>query len=884
MVDQLGKIISKSWWLIILFWIALVAVSKTFAPAWDDVTNDGDLAYMPDEMTSVVGERLLEQAFPDGRSKSEMVIIVSRPDQTLTEADQAIVDSLAARIYNMVGVSAYLKAEKFLQNAADLRVEEKHDEAEEVYVKGLDEQKKAVDALNVAIEFDREFGLAWHNLSQHFRKAGDVKKADEYGLLARDFDSNLNNADAQKQMLPLTATDLPIIDIWSYLTPTFGEKLKSKDKKAQLLVVRLSQEFMATDNMRIFEQIQDTISEVREKSDFPDGLKIGLTGSASIGADMLLSSAESIKNTELYTVILVVTILILVYRSPLLVVVPLITIVCSLMVATGLVASLTCLHVIPGFDWWNFKIFTTTKIFVVVILFGAGTDYCLFLISRFKEELLPDGSNGEAAVATAVSGVSDALIGSAFTTIIGLAMMFFADFGKFRNSGPAIGLCLAVTLFACLTLAPALLRALGRSIFWPFPVPSEADQKSMENNDAHFIGRVWSSLAKGIVTYPGRILVLCTVALIPFAYLGTGVEVTYNFLSELDPQRLSKTGTRAMREHFPVGETGPLIVLAKTDAQDLDSTEGKKALLSLTKDLYVDGVLSVRSLSSPEGDPRSSYRDLLIKSHEFIRSLYVSKLPSLNGDVARFELVLKYEPFSLEAINVLNQVESLVNKKSEAAGYWRDTQFVFSGTTAAIRDLRTVTRADNIKIQFLVALGVLAVLLVLLRRPFICVYLILSVLFSYYATLGATELFFKYAYGETFEGLDWKVPLFLFVILVAIGQDYNIYLATRVFEEQERHGLFGGLRRAIVRTGGIITSCGVIMAGTFISMTTGSLRGIVELGFALSLGVMLDTFVVRPILVPAFLAILFRHTAGDSSIGGWFKLRRHMTTTTAHAK
>ena len=181
----------------------------------------------------------------------------------------------------------------------------------------------------------------------------------------------------------------------------------------------------------------------------------------------------------------------------------------------------------------------------------------------------------------------------------------------------------------------------------------------------------------------------------------------------------------------------------------------------------------------------------------------------------------------------------LKEKKSQPNSAWHDVEFDFVGVTAGIRDLDAVNQSDTFWVGVYVAVAVLIVLIFLLRRPLLSLYLIFTVVFGYLVSLGLTHLFFAWLYGSTYQGLDWKLKIFLFVILVAVGEDYNIYLVTRVLEEQRRRGLLPGLREAVVRTGGIITSCGVIMAGTFGSMATGTLRSMIELGFAMSLGVLL---------------------------------------------
>ncbi|MBX3426458.1 MAG: MMPL family transporter [Pirellulales bacterium] len=650
--------------------------------------------------------------------------------------------------------------------------------------------------------------------------------------------------------------NLPLVDQpWTVSTPVVGPMLKSPAGNAQRVVVRLTNDLMAVDNMRVLKATTQALEEIDDQR--PAGLVVGVSGSAAIGGDMLAAAAQSLRNTDRATVAMVVGALLLIYRSLPLAAAPLTAI------AVAVVASLDLLALAAAWSqsrpgWPEVRVFTTTRIFVVVLLFGAGTDYCLFLISRFRE-LRAAGREQVAAAAEALGHVGLALSASALTTVVGLAMMAFAEFGKFAYSGPAIAASLLVALAVCVTLAPALLATrLGAAV----GANRGSDRRQSWQR------RFWQRIADPVLRRPVRVLAASALVAAPLAAIGWNVRVTYDIFGELSSDSVSRRGTELLQQHFLPGEVGPLVVVAKRPEADLAGVDGRIKVASLAKTLEdLPGVERVRSIYRPAGEragevsvfSSQGLAALAVAGSPLAEATFVSQTGDAAGRVTRLFVVLAHGPFSTDAVALVGTIErALAALAADPGSDWHEAQFELSGPSSGIRDLERVTLSDRTRIQWLVAGAVFAVLLALLRRPLACLYLISTVVLSYFVTLGIVQIVLGAWYGAAHPGLDWKVPVFLFVILTAVGQDYNIYLVTRVFEEQRAHGPLEGLRRAFVETGGIITSCGVIMAGTFASMLTGTLRGMAEMGLALSLGIMLDTFVVRTVLVPAFLALLDR--------------------------
>jgi RND superfamily putative drug exporter len=372
------------------------------------------------------------------------------------------------------------------------------------------------------------------------------------------------------------------------------------------------------------------------------------------------------------------------------------------------------------------------------------------------------------------------------------------------------------------------------------------------------------------------ILTLCLLALAPLAYIGSKTRSNYSQLADLDPGQTCVKGAKIIQKYFAVGEIGTTSVLIEHPAMNFRQQAGRDAMDAVSRRVAaVPNVAEVRSVSQPLGKPgvpaaKKSFleRQLDQIMDAAVVSRYVGVKPVNRADqnhVTRIDVVFQADPFSdtsLQALeNVLTAVRGSTLRGEPLEGA---TAVGVTGPTASVSDLRKVTTLDEHRMYVLVTLGVYVILVLLLRRPFICLYLMATVILGYLASLGLTELVFRALHTgpDPWVGLDWKVGFFLFVILVAVGEDYNIFLMSRVLEEEARHGVVEGTRLAVAHTGGIISSCGLIMAGTFGSMLTGSLTALRELGFALGLGVLLDTFLVRPILVPAFVVLVDRHAHG----------------------
>jgi RND superfamily putative drug exporter len=798
MFRVLGNAVVRTWPILLGAWIALLIGTKLAAPPWGAVAQDKEFAFLPADAPSRRGEELFDKGFPDEKVGSNVVLVLYRD---------------------------------------------------------------AADKANV--ERDKKFIDDW-------LEPGLRQIAEQEGGLASELtpsDEPENPADPGTQSPRQKSI---IARIRTPNAPGTGALLVSPDDKALLVVVDLTTEFLTPRNWPILEKINGLLDQLQQQGKVPAGLNISLTGSAVIGRDHTWAELRSARDTELLTVILVVALLILIYQAPLLALIPLATVYLAVQIALNILALLAQAGYVI--------LFQGIEIYITILAYGAGVDYCLFLTARYKEEL-DGGASRREAVMRAISSVGAALTASAGTVMCGIGMMVFAEFGKFHEAGLAIPLGLFIVLCATLTFSAPLLRLTGRWAFWPHVRrPANSDGKPAEPIgfwrrliQGEGFHRFWERLGQVLLRRPGTIWLASALPMVPFVVVAGLLynHLSYDFIGNLPASAPSVIGTKALEAHFPAGLMGPTTVLLVNPHVNFRSAQGHAFVEQLTRHLQERqdelGLVDLRSLTAPIGITAAAQHAFtgLDMPKEAIQHAveqealdrYVTDFGERAKIGTRLDLIFARDPFSRASVDDLEQVERIV-QAALPPDLQQGSQLYFVGPTASLRDLNTVIDRDRVRIELLVLAGVFVILVLLLRTLAVSLYLIVSVLFSYYATLGIAFAVFWLLNPQGFSGIDWKVAIFLFTILIAVGEDYNIFLMTRIHEEQRQHGPVRGITEALTRTGPIISSCGLIMAGTFSSLLAGSLTEMKQLGFALACGVLLDTFVVRPILVPAFLILL----------------------------
>jgi putative drug exporter of the RND superfamily len=430
---------------------------------------------------------------------------------------------------------------------------------------------------------------------------------------------------------------------------------------------------------------------------------------------------------------------------------------------------------------------------LTVLVFGAGTDYALLLTARYREELRRHADRHE-AMAVALGRAAPAIVASAATVILSLLALLVAELSSTKSLGPVMAVGIAVGLFAMITLLPALLVIFGRWVFWPLR-PTLGSPEPTERG-------LWARIGVRMARRP-RVVWLVTAVVLGALALGV-TQLEANGLQAKDSFRTdpeSVKGEEVLARHFPAGAGNPVQVVGKAEAAPqlqaaLSATPGVTAV---TRPVVRDGYAYVEGTLTNSADSQASFDTV-----DRLRST-VHAIPGADAKVG--------------------------------------------GGSAVNLDIQRASRHDRNLVVPLVLVVVLIILGVVLRAIVAPVLLVATVVLSFGAALGVSALVFDNVFG--FAGADPSFPLWTFVFLVALGTDYNIFLMTRVHEETRRHGPRRGALIGLAATGGVITSAGIVLAGTFAALGTLPLVFITEIGFAVAFGVLLDTFVVRSVLVTA---------------------------------
>ena len=572
-----------------------------------------------------------------------------------------------------------------------------------------------------------------------------------------------------------------------------------------------------------FDRVADWGEESREViGGSRDGLDVYVTGDLGLWVDFEEVFGELDAKLLLATVILVLVLLGAIYRAPLIAIIPILVVGFAYQLATGFIY----LYAEAG----NTVSSNSTGI-LVVLMFGVGTDYCLLLVSRYREEL-HRVEDKHKAMARAMRRAGPAVLASGCTVVAAMLVLLLADTGSTNALGPVSAIGVAAALLAGLTLLPALLTIVGRRGFWPrSSAVACRPEEELERREG-----IWRRIGDRVLQRPGLALIATTALFGVFALGLLSYKEDYSINGFFKKDVESVEGFDVLGESFPQGASAPTSVLVLRD-----SGEASDGDLATVRE-RLEGVDGVASVSEPQR--------------------------SEDGAIGKVDVTFEDDPLSDAALARVDELRTAVSDLPGGA-----TALIGAGSAvqqdfneAAERDMRVI-----VPVTLLVITIILGILLQAIVAPLV---LIATVMASFFGTLGLSIWFFIEVQGT--DGVDASLPTFAFIFLVALGVDYTIFLMSRVREEARVHGTREGVLRALAATGPVITSAGLILAGTFSVLMTLPITFTFNIGFMVAVGILLDTFIVRTIMVPAAVELLGDRVWWPSTArGGGHALREH---------
>ncbi|TDW15242.1 MMPL family transporter [Kribbella kalugense] len=628
----------------------------------------------------------------------------------------------------------------------------------------------------------------------------DSKALPYFVLVERD--SGITQADRDK--VKAFAAGLPSLDIGNgkklgeYLTAPIAPATPSEDGKALLLTVQTNgdrADEVVKQGTTVLFAVADTLRTNIKQDLTPTGLQVYVTGPGGVFADFVVafSGIDGILLGVALAVVFVI--LLIVYRSPILPVAVLLTAVFGL--------ALAALVVYPLAKHGVLQLNGQSQGILFILVVGASTDYSLLLVSRYKEEL-HDYESKYQAMRVAWRAAIEPIAASAATVILGLLCLLLSKLGSTKGLGPVGALGIAGAFIAAMTFLPAILLAFGRRIFWPSIPRVDHVHSSDQVGGRRLWGRVSGLVgrrARRVWAITALALLACAAFLPTFKASGTSQEDL--FLNKVE----SVTGQQQLAKHFDAGAGTPVEILTPVAQVD-------QVIQTATK---VDGIGTASASVAPGVPPKVVDGKVLVQA------------------------TLKVQADSPDATKVVKHLRSSLDSVSP--------DILVGGNTAINLDVLDAAQRD-LKVIIPTILAVIFVVLMLLLRSLVAaILLVIANVLSFGATVGVSALMFNHVFK--FPGADPGIPLYAFVFLVALGIDYSIFLMTRVREESQEHGTRPGILVGLAVTGGVITSAGVVLAATFSALAVLPILFLVQIAFMVAFGVLLDTTVVRSLLVPS---------------------------------